>query len=72
MMIDPYHVIVVMHHIAQLAIFAYSGVVMRYICCSLVGAVIVRIYSPLARYKADQDNPAINNMALIFFHCQTT
>jgi len=71
MMIDPQHVIVVVHHIAQLAILAYCGVVMRYVCCCFVGAMIVRIYSPLARYKADQDNPAVYNMALTFVHCQT-
>jgi hypothetical protein len=60
---------VMMHGIAQLAIFAYRSMV-RYSRCYSVAAVIVRIYSPLTCYKANHNDPAVNNMALIFFHCQ--
>lgn len=64
-----YHAVMV-HSIAQLALFRQHLAMGRGFCQTRECFVLVAIYRPLARSKADQQCKGVKNMALTFFHQQ--
>ncbi len=73
-MVNNHHT-VVMHSIAQLAFFGYCLLGLGAVVCPVGGRfdqVLVRIYHCLARNKADQDDPGVNDMLLTFFQNRYT
>ncbi|HVS92813.1 MAG TPA: hypothetical protein VHE59_12305 [Mucilaginibacter sp.] len=60
-----------MHGIAQLALFGKRGAMVGGLGDSRKGFMLMGIYRPLARKKADHNDPGDDDIALVPFHGST-